>query len=204
MTAAPDPTPRERAEHFIEDAAARLGSPIRLATEAAKIGGALAKADPEAWNQFVNDVTVEVIVSRLRSILASDRYAAVHAERRSVFTRLHDDTITAIESGEAPPSPFDARYALPGTNNWLRLGDMTRLDLYAVSRHRTALARTNALEAIFLAALADRLPDDTTTVAEAITEADIVGLHTKAEAADLGDLPIPPTTDTDPEENEDD
>ena len=195
MTAAPTPTPRDRAEQFIHTAAGRLGSPIRLNAEAAKIARSLAKKDPAAWQDFVDEVIGEVIVSRLRSYLATQRTAALHAKRHKVFGSIVSDTHTAATTGEALPSPYDIQYAMPGTNDWRLLGTLTRPDLLAISASRAKLARSNAIEAIFLNALAGRLPDDTTTVAEALTEDDIVTLHAKADGADLGDLPTTPDTD---------
>jgi hypothetical protein len=198
MSTSRAPDDRERAENFIEDRVSRLGSsPVKLAREASTIARALAAKDPDAYRQFVDDVAVEAIVNRLRSYLTSQRHAAVRAERSSVFRAFQDDTAKALETGRALPSPFSGRYSLPGHDNeWWALGSMTRPDLLAVSHHRAKLSRSNAVEAIFLAALAARLPDDVTTVAEAFTEDDVLALHDKAESAPLGELPTPTTTTT--------
>lgn len=195
MTSAPAPTPRERAEEFIHAAAARLGSPIRLNTEAAKIARNLAKRDPDAWNTFVDDVTVEVIVTRLRSYLAARRHATLHAGRHAVFGSIVTDTHTAATSGTTLPSPYDIKYAMPGTNDWRTLGSLTRPELLALSANRARSARSNAIESIFFKALASRLSDDTTALIDAVTEDDILALHTKSETADLGDLPPDPDTE---------
>lgn len=181
--------PRERAEDFIEAHATALldaDTPLRLGAEAATITSALAVSDPEAWDCFRREVVAEVIATRLRSHLGRLRHAAVRHERvagrRAAFTRLHGDTVSALDAGQEPPSVFDARYALPGTNDWLRLGDMRRPELLAVARHRRGLANANGIEAVFLQALAERLPDDDTTVDEAVSAEDVVALHDKAEA----------------------
>ena len=190
--------PRERAEAFLlARAEALVGGPgpVRLSEEARKAAADLQDIDGEAWTAFADGVVNEVISTRLRHHLGRMRQEAIRrerfGERATNLARFQTDTREAIASGEEPPSPYDVQYAAPGTNLWQRLGSMTRPDLLAVSRHRAGLATANAIEAIFLRALAEALPDDTTTVAEAIPESDIIAIHGKAESAELGELPDP-------------
>lgn len=202
---APQPTPRERAELHFEDWARRLADaePYRLSAETIEAAANLADTDAEAYDAFCTGVVNEVIASRLRSHLARFRHAAMHRERATSLRRFHDDTRAATEADEEPPSPFDGSYALPGSHTWYRLGAMRRPDLLAVSRHRSGLARSNAIESVFLAAVAAQLPDDETTVSEAITAEDILNLHAKAEHADLGELPLHDTDDSERDHDDD-
>ena len=198
--AAHQPTPRERAEAYLDDHAAKLAKrskSIRLNDEARKVAANMARTDPEAWREFTDEVVSEVVITRLRSHFARIRTAAVRNERltrrRGTLTALHRDTTTAVERGEAPPSPLDAKYATG--SGWKRLGSLKRPELLALAHHRSSLARANGIEAVFLAALAERLPDDNTTVEEIVTADDITNLHEKATGTPLADLPT--TTDND-------
>jgi len=180
-------TPRERAELFLEAYAVTLSAPtgpVTLTAEATAAASALAAADPDAWDAFVAGVTTEVIYNRLRSYVGRIRHDATHATRagarRAGRAHLHGAAVAASVAGTAPPSPFDARYSTPGTNQFWRLGEMRRPQLLAVAKHRADLSRTNGIEAIFLKALAERLPDDATTVAEAMSEADVLAFHEKS------------------------
>ena len=204
----PAPDPLRRAEEFIENATLHLHSAgQKMPDIAAAIRVAMAADDPDAYEALEEIVVVEAISTRVKEVLRRVRRASTHGLRTSVFHRVIEDTIHAIESGTTIPNVFDSRYAIPGSNVWKRLGDMTRPELLALSRHRSTLARTNAIEAVFFSALAKRLSDDEVTAEEEIPVNDVIELHAKSVMADLGDLPeeelvIEP--DDDDEDNDED
>jgi len=179
-------------EAAIAAAAADLldsSAPLVLGEEASCLMARLRRADPAAWDAWSTTIAHEVVMGRLRSHLARLRSAAVRGERaearRSVFGLVASDAREAAADGTPPPSPFSARYALPGGRSWLSLGEMTKGDLLAVASHRRSLARSNYRESIFLSALAYRLPNEETTVASALSEQEVLAIHAQAEGADL-------------------
>jgi hypothetical protein len=167
-------TPNEFIDQAIRDRAQVLSAngDFTIREEAVRLAEHLRTTNLPMFERWAEEVIAETIASRLRSTLQRARNQAVRNERTSVFADFAD----AAANGEEP-SPFDARYSVPGTNAWKQLGSMNRLDLLAIANHRSSLARANGIEALFFQTLADRLPNDTVTVAETLDADTIIIIH---------------------------
>jgi hypothetical protein len=176
-TPTPTTTPNEFMDQAIADRAQVLSAngDFVIRDEAIRLVEHLRTTNLPVFERWADEVIAETIASRLRSTLQRARNQAVRSERASVFADFAD----AAANGENP-SPFDARYSVPGTNTWKQLGSMNRLDLLAISNHRGSLARANGIEAMFFQALAERLPNDTATVADVLDADTILIIHETA------------------------
>lgn len=198
MTAVPVPTPRERAEQFLADRFLELDArpgPIHMTSDAPTVLADLRTIDPDAWEEWLSGLGVEAVMTRWRSMLSRSRTARVHSRRRAALSVFGAAATTAAVTGTPMPSVFDARYTIPGCVGYIRLGQMRRRDLLAVSRNRSTLSRTHGIEAVFMRALADVMPNDEVTVDETFDEAAVEAIAAKAEATSFAALPDDEDTD---------
>jgi hypothetical protein len=144
---------------------------VDLAVLVQTITASLAEDYPEEWAAW----TLLAAESEARKILRE----AIRATRRSSIARERSEERRDSVLDALTGSPGDGLYAVPG-NGWARLKDMVRPELLLVADQREGLARGNLAEALYLRALAERLPDDTTTVADIVETPELISLHEEA------------------------
>ena len=74
-------------------------------------------------------------------------------------------------------SAFDITESVDGSHTQRRIGDMTRPEVAYAARSYEKRASANSLRAARLAALRDRLPDDTTLVRDVVSEDEIAAIY---------------------------
>lgn len=181
------PHPIEQAIHDRARDLLDTEDPVNVSVEASSL--IIDLRDEPDFTAWADAIVYEMVTTRLRHHLASIRTTAMRDQkttrRRSVFS--------AAISEEETASPLDVRYALPGQDSlWLRLGSMKRPELLSVAQHRHTQAHSNWVEAMFLRALADSLPDDDTPVDAVLDDDQVRDLHSRA--ADFTFPPAAPPT----------
>lgn len=132
----------------------------------------LAEEDPELLAKWLETQAVRIVREAVASMDRAKRLGPRHATHRaSVFVKA----ITAYEESDQDSSHLaawlDTSFVVSTENHRKNLASMDRDDLtFAASRY-TALARTNAMQAAFLRALANEV--GARTVGEVFTEQEL-------------------------------
>lgn len=139
----------------VDDELSKAGDTYVAGLVAQKVVDRLRQEAPELLAKFLDQHAVPVVTQMIGDISRSQRSAARANSGRSVFAKAAQRQ----EAGEprAMSSWLDTYYVVTSGNQRKQLGDMYQVELEFAARDYRERSRTNALQAAFLEALANRV-----------------------------------------------
>lgn len=144
---------------------------------AAKVVERLRRDDPELLTKFLDQHATAIITRMVGDISRSQRTHARYTSGRKQYAKA----LERHEAGEpqALSAWLDTMYVVTTDEQRKRLRDMTKEDLEYAVRDYTNRARINALQAMFLKALANKV--GARTVGEVFDDEELAGMWASLE-----------------------
>lgn len=118
----------------------------------------------------------EAVHELIRAELSSRR--SIFENRVTKSQKKFDEALDAWTNGdEEALDAWRTSYVIDEENTRRSVSDMTRPDLLFVANDREAKGRRHLLRAAFFRGIAERMPDDTTTVSEVMDEAQYATIY---------------------------
>lgn len=138
------------------------------AYNAADVAAKLIANQPELIDAYLTESITAIVLNVLAQARAADR-----PRPASVFARyLRQPDGETGDAETLARTMFDSRYRVDGLHR--RLGSLTRPELYSVADAYDATAKGFRLKAAWLRTLAARMPDDISTVENALAAAELM------------------------------
>lgn len=140
---------------YVDDELDKSGDTFVAGIIASNVVDRLRREDPELLTKFLDQHAHQIITRMIGDIARAQRSHA----RANAGRKVYSEALERHEAGEtrALASWLDTVYVVTADDQRKRLGDMTQDELLYAANDYSERARTNAAQAAFLRALAERV-----------------------------------------------